>query len=202
MLGGAYVTGAEEAPCAPLFVGEGGAGDDDSVLEAKEDEGSCLCFVMVMMMMLKAGIRGAPPLPSVHVRPQPFTEVFAPAAHYSGPPPSQPKLARTSTILFHFLSSKSAFQKVLHQQPTTPALLANPSLQALEQFHFIEVLKNQPFTELFAPAATSLPYPSSHALKQYYFCFRNKPFKKNCTSSPPLTLLVNPSSHALQQYSF
>ena len=32
MLGGAYVTGAEEAPCAPLFVGEGGAGDDDSVL--------------------------------------------------------------------------------------------------------------------------------------------------------------------------
>ena len=34
MLGGAYVTGAEEAPCAPLFIGEGGAGDDDSVLEA------------------------------------------------------------------------------------------------------------------------------------------------------------------------
>ena len=34
LLGGAYVTGAEEAPCAPLFVGEGGAGDDDSVLEA------------------------------------------------------------------------------------------------------------------------------------------------------------------------
>ena len=33
MLGGASVTGAEEAPCAPLFVGEGGAGDDDSVLE-------------------------------------------------------------------------------------------------------------------------------------------------------------------------
>ena len=32
MLGGAYVTGAEEAPCAPLFVGE--LGDDDSVLEA------------------------------------------------------------------------------------------------------------------------------------------------------------------------
>ena len=34
MPGGAYVTGAEEAPCAPVFVGEGGAGDDDSVLEA------------------------------------------------------------------------------------------------------------------------------------------------------------------------
>ena len=31
MLGGAYVTGAEEAPCAPLFLGE--LGDDDSVLE-------------------------------------------------------------------------------------------------------------------------------------------------------------------------
>ena len=37
MLGGAYVTGAEEAPCAPLFVGEGGAGD--SVLEAVRMKG-------------------------------------------------------------------------------------------------------------------------------------------------------------------
>ena len=66
---------------------------------------------MVMMMMLKAGIRGAPPLPSVHVSPQPFTEVFAPAAHYSSPPPSQPKLARTLTISFHVIFKKSTFHR-------------------------------------------------------------------------------------------
>ena len=107
---------------------------------------------MVMMMMLKAGIRGAPPLPSVHVRPQPFTEVFAPAAHYSGPPPSQPKLARTSTILFHFLSSKSDFQKLWHQQPR-PTLLANPGLHALEQFSFHRSFKKSTFHRTFCTSS-------------------------------------------------
>ena len=116
-------------------------------------------------------------------------------------PSSQPTQACThfNNIISFFCLQSQPFKNFCTASPR-PTLLANPSLHALEQFHFIEVLKNQPFTELFAPAAPSLPYPSSHALQQYYFCFKNQPFKE--LFAPAAASLPNPSSHALQQYSF
>ena len=49
MLGGAYVTGAEEAPCAPVFVGEGGAGDDDNDYPHYDDLQDNLTILIIIV---------------------------------------------------------------------------------------------------------------------------------------------------------